>query len=391
MLFPLILIQVKKFVHLADSVILATGGHTRIWKRSSSRINENTGDGIHLALKAGCELVDMEMVQFHPTGMVLPEQLAGTLVTEAVRGEGGKLINSLGERFMSKYDEERMELSTRDKVAIANYKEITEGRATKNGGVFLDISHKDKKFILSKLPRIYRQFIETQMLDITKSPMEVAPTAHYSMGGIVVIPENHFTGIEGLFACGEVTGGLHGANRLGGNSLAEILVFGKRAGNGASNHSKNLKTHIRSMEVIMRANDNFDEKIKNGNEISKKLELELHNIMWEYCGVIREEKKIKLGLEKINKLKERSKNIDVQIDKGGSTEDLISVHNIESSIICANATLMSALERRESRGSHQRADFPNINNSEKYNIKIRLNGQNNFIIRKFRVRKLLMI
>lgn len=372
----------EKFVHLADSVILATGGHTRIWKRSSSRINENNGDGIHLALKAGCELVDMEMVQFHPTGMVLPEQLAGTLVTEAVRGEGGRLINNLGERFMVKYDQERMELSTRDKVALANYKEIVEGRATKNGGVFLDISHKDKNFILSKLPRIYRQFIESQMLDITKSPMEVAPTAHYSMGGVVVNPEDHFTGIQGLYACGEVAGGLHGANRLGGNSLAEILIFGKRAGNAASNYSRNLKNHIRSMEAINKAEENFDAKIKNGNEISKKLEFELRDIMWEYCGVIRDENKIKLGLEKIDEIKKRSKNIDIQLDIEGSTEDLISAHNIESSIVCANVTLLSALERRESRGSHQRADFPNINESEKYNIKVRLDSKNIFTIKR---------
>ena len=220
----------ERTVHFADAVILCTGGHTRLWKKSSSRKNENTGDGYYLGLKGGCKLIDMEMVQFHPSGMVLPEEIEGTLVTEAVRGEGGKLINNKGERFMKEYDPERMELSTRDRVAIANYTEIIEGRGTKNGGVFLDISHKSKDFIIEKLPSIYRQFLEAQMLDISKSPMEVAPTAHYSMGGILVNPESLSTSVLGLFAAGEVAGGLHGANRLGGNSLAEILIFGKRAG-----------------------------------------------------------------------------------------------------------------------------------------------------------------
>ena len=216
-------------VFLSDSVVLAAGGHTRIWRRSSSRRDENTGDAMRLALNAGCRLSDMEMVQFHPTGMVHPESLAGTLVTEAVRGEGGRLTNSLGERYMENYDSVRMELSTRDRVALANYTEISEGRGTENNGVFLDISHVGKEIILEKLPRMYRQFMESQMLDISKHPMEVAPTAHYSMGGVMVDPETHSTGVNGLYAAGECTSGVHGANRLGGNSLAEILVFGKIA------------------------------------------------------------------------------------------------------------------------------------------------------------------
>ena len=224
----------ERTVYLADSIILAAGGHTRIWRKSSSRRNENTGDGFYLGLKSGCKLTDMELVQFHPTGMVIPESIAGTLVTEAVRGEGGHLINNKGERFMKNYDRERMELSTRDRVAMANYTEIIEGRGTANGGVFLDISHKSKEFIINKLPRMYRQFLDTLMIDISKSPMEVSPTAHYSMGGIVVNPDTHSTGVDGLYAAGEVTGGLHGANRLGGNSLAEILIFGKRAGYAAA-------------------------------------------------------------------------------------------------------------------------------------------------------------
>ena len=236
----------ERTVFLADSVILAAGGHTRIWRKSSSRRNENTGDGFYLSLKAGCSLQDMELVQFHPTGMVIPEEMAGTLVTEAVRGEGGRLINGNGERFMENYDPERMELSTRDKVAMANYTEIIEGRGTPNNGVYLDISHKSKDLIIEKLPRMYRQFLDTLMIDISKKPMEVSPTAHYSMGGVIVDSDTHKTNIEGLYAAGEVAGGLHGANRLGGNSLAEILIFGRRAGRSASERSKNIDVQYRS-------------------------------------------------------------------------------------------------------------------------------------------------
>ncbi len=172
----------EKTIHYADAVVLCTGGHTRLWRNSSSRKFENFGDGYFLGLKSGCELLDMEMVQFHPTGMVLPKEYSGTLVTEAVRGEGGILVNNIGDRFMKKYDQKRMELSTRDRVAIANYTEIVEGRGTRNGAVYLDISHQSKDFILSKIPKIYRQFVDLQLLDISKEPMEVAPTAYYSMG-----------------------------------------------------------------------------------------------------------------------------------------------------------------------------------------------------------------
>src|SRR5437016_11622509 len=228
------LVSGERTVFEADAVILATGGHTRIWRRSSSRRDENFGEGMFLALQAGCRLRDMELVQFHPTGMVSPEEAAGVLVTEAVRGEGGRLLNVRGQRFMSRYDAERMELSTRDRVALANYTEIAEGRGGPNGGVFLDVSHVPKEIIVTKLPRMYRQFIEYQMLDISREPMEVAPTAHYSMGGIVVEPETHATEVVGLYAAGECTAGLHGANRLGGNSLAETIVFGKRAGVAAA-------------------------------------------------------------------------------------------------------------------------------------------------------------
>ena len=189
---------------------------------------------MRLAADAGCRLRDMELVQFHPTGMITPEESAGTLVTEAVRGEGGVLRNADGERFMERYDPERLELSTRDRVALANYTEIAEGRGTPRGGVLLDVTHLDRETILERLPRMYRQFVDVAMLDITATPMEVAPTAHYSMGGVVgATRETHATDVEGLYAVGECATGLHGANRLGGNSLAECLVFGRIVGGEA--------------------------------------------------------------------------------------------------------------------------------------------------------------
>ena len=361
----------ERTVYLADSVIIAAGGHTRLWRKSSSRRNENTGDGFYLGLKAGCKLSDMEMVQFHPTGMVIPEDMAGTLVTEAVRGEGGKLLNSDGERFMEKYDKERMELSTRDRVAMANYTEIVEGRGSPNGGVFLDISHKGKDFIIEKLPRMYRQFLDTLMIDISKSPMEVSPTAHYSMGGIVVSPKEHWTGVEGLFAAGEVTAGLHGANRLGGNSLAEILIFGKRAGAAASKRSEEINTHIRSKKIIEKAHENLNSSIKNGSEVARPLQRALRNIMWENGGVVKNEEKLNEGLKKIEDLKEASKNLDVRPDSEGY-QDLMLAFDLEASIVSSEATLLSALNRRESRGAHQREDFPEIVKDENVNIRIEL-------------------
>lgn len=361
----------ERTVFIADSVILAAGGHTRIWRKSSSRRNENTGDGYYLGLKAGCTLTDMELVQFHPTGMVIPEELSGALVTEAVRGEGGYLKNSLGERFMSNYDPERMELSTRDRVAMANYTEIQEGRASKNGGVYLDISHKSKDFIIEKLPRMYRQFLDTLMIDISKQPMEVAPTAHYSMGGIAVHADDHFTGIEGLYAAGEVTGGLHGANRLGGNSLAEILIFGKRAGKYAAERSVNMDVQYRSRKVIQNAHDKIDSLIKNGSEVARPLQRELRNIMWENCGVVRSGEHLDKGMNRLDDLERASEKLDVRPDSEGY-EDLMLAFDLEGSIMSAKATIMGAQERKESRGAHQRSDYLNIDPALKLNFTTRL-------------------
>ena len=229
------------------------------------------------------------MVQFHPTGMVAPEEMAGTLVTEAVRGEGGRLYNNQRERFMERYDAERMELSARDRVALANYTEIIEGRAGPHGGVFLDISHRSKDDILKKLPRMYRQFMESQMLDISRDPMEVAPTAHYSMGGLVVEPDTHATVVEGLYAAGEVTSGVHGANRLGGNSLVETLVFGRRAGDAAAAYSQAIPAQLRDPQTLRQAHDELNEITREGDQLARPLQRELRNNMWENCGVVRDE------------------------------------------------------------------------------------------------------
>ena len=368
----------ERTVYLADSVVLAAGGHTRIWRRSSSRRDENTGDAMRLALQAGCHLADMEMVQFHPTGMVYPETLAGTLVTEAVRGEGGHLINAEGERYMEKYDPKRMELSTRDRVALANYTEILEGRGTKNNGVYLDVSHIGKDEILEKLPRMYRQFMESQMLDISKSPMEVAPTAHYSMGGIVVDAESHSTSVKGLYAAGECTSGVHGANRLGGNSLAEILVFGKISGEEAAKFSSNLDIQKRNREIIKEANEELDGLTKKGDELARPLQRAVRDIMWKHCGVVRSGDSLKTGLDELMKIKELSTNVDVRPNAEGFS-DLAIALDLLGSIDSAEATVRCAIERTESRGAHQRSDYKDMSATQNVNYLIHSENGNQVI------------
>ena len=228
-------------VFKAKSIVIATGGIGKAW-RVTSNSWEYTGDGMALAYEAGAELMDMEFVQFHPTGMVWPPGVQGILVTEAVRGEGGILRNKVGERFMEKYDPKRMELSTRDVVARSIYTEVKEGRGTEHGGAYLDISHKPAEYVKKKLPSMYHQFKEPADVDITKGPMEVGPTCHYMMGGIRVDAETAQSTVPGLFAAGEAAAGLHGANRLGGNSLSDLLVFGRRAGLAAAQHAKRSST-----------------------------------------------------------------------------------------------------------------------------------------------------
>jgi succinate dehydrogenase / fumarate reductase, flavoprotein subunit len=231
-------IEKKEFVTVeCKSLILAAGGYTRVYAVSSSRTFENYGEGIALAYEVGVDLVDMEMVQFHPTGMVWPQKAEGTLATEAIRGEGGILLNSKGERFMQNYDPERMELGPRDVVARAAYNEIISGRGTEHGGVWLDVTHLRKEVIQERLTTMYEQFQKLDGIDISKEKMEVGPTAHYSMGGVVVDIKCR-TKIRGLFAVGEVISQIHGANRLGGNSLLDTVVFGKIAGSQAAKLAK---------------------------------------------------------------------------------------------------------------------------------------------------------
>jgi succinate dehydrogenase / fumarate reductase, flavoprotein subunit len=298
--------------------------------------------------------------------------MAGTLVTEAVRGEGGRLFNSLGERFMERYDPQRMELSTRDRVALANYTEIIEGRAGPNGGIFLDISHRDKKTIIEKLPRMYRQFMESLILDISRQPMEVAPTAHYSMGGVVVEPETHATSVVGLYAAGEVTSGVHGANRLGGNSLVETLVFGRRAGESAAEYSHGLQVQLRNRQAIDAAHDELNRITREGNELARPLQRAIRNNMWENCGVVRDEQRLRLGLQQLAEIRESTEQVDVRPSSEGY-KDLALALDLRGSLVAAEATLRCALERRESRGAQQRSDYPEQDPSLLVNFTIRLN------------------
>ena len=357
----------ERTVHLADAVILATGGHTRIWRRSSSRRDENYGDGMSMALDAGCRLMDMELVQFHPTGMVFPEEAAGTLVTEAVRGEGGRLFNALGERFMEPYDPVRLELSTRDRVALANYTEIIEGRGSPHGGVFLDISHLGKDLIVERLPRMYRQFVEWQMLDISREPMEVAPTAHYTMGGIVVDPETHATNVSGLYAAGECVGGLHGANRLGGNSLGEALISGRRAGEAAAAFGLGSEVLARSRHAIDEGLDDLDALTRPGSELARPLQRRLRDLMWERCGVVRDEGGLRAGMSELEGIRGAATDVDVRPGAEGWT-DLALALDLRAGLAVAESTLRGAIERRESRGAHIRSDFPDLDPALQVNL-----------------------
>ena len=348
----------RRWIIVADAVILAAGGHTRIWRRSSSRRDENTGDAMRLAVEAGCRLRDMEFVQFHPTGMVFPEESAGTLVTEAVRGEGGILRNAVGERFMERYDPERLELSARDRVALANYTEIAEGRGTEHGGVLLDISHVDRNTVLRRLPRMYRQFIDLAMLDITSTAMEVAPTAHYSMGGVRVDAETHATDVEGLYAVGECATGVHGANRLGGNSLTECVVFGRIVGSEAARWSGKLDVQVRDRAAIAVAREEVDELLAGrGEEFARPLQRAVRDLMSECCGVVRSEKGLRAGLTRLDEVGARARGMEVRPDIAGY-DDLAHAFDLKGSLLAARATLECALERRETRGSHNRVDFP---------------------------------
>ncbi|MGO1412935.1 MAG: FAD-binding protein [Microbacterium gubbeenense] len=346
----------------ADAVILAAGGHTRIWRNTSSRRDENTGDSFRLAALAGARIRDAELVQFHPSGILEPTDAAGTLVSEAARGEGGILRNALGERFMERYDPERMELSTRDRVALASFTEIAEGRGTANGGVLLDVSHLPREQILDKLPRVYRTLIDLQMLDITEQPIEIAPTAHYSMGGVWVRADDHGTGVDGLYAIGEASSGLHGANRLGGNSLIELLVYGRITGEEASDYVRGLTDVRRDPAAIAEARAEVSGLLAADSdgaraETPRRLQRALRDLMTEYAGVVRNERGLVAGLEKLAVLEERATRITAHPDIAGF-DDVAHAFDLYGSLLAARATLECALERRETRGCHNRSDFP---------------------------------
>ncbi|PPF75536.1 succinate dehydrogenase [Pseudoclavibacter sp. RFBG4] len=352
----------------ADSVILAAGGHNRIWRRTSSRRDENTGDSFRLAVEAGGRLRDPELVQFHPSGIIEPENAAGTLVSEAARGEGGILTNGLGERFMERYDPERMELSTRDRVALAAYTEIKEGRGTANGGVWLDVSHLPRETIMNRLPRIYQQMLDLQMLDITVSPIEIAPTAHYSMGGVWVRPDDHGTDVDGLYAIGEASSGLHGANRLGGNSLIELLVFGRIVGRAAVAHSEGLDAQLRSPAAVAQARGEIDELLSaDGRENVRALQRAIRDTMTEYAGVVRDEEGLKAGIAALDVIEARMEDVGIHPDIAGF-QDLAHAFDLKSSALAARATLEAALERRETRGCHNRSDFPELDPAMQVNL-----------------------
>lgn len=363
----------KFLVLKAKSVVLAMGGYSRLYSASSSRGFENMGFGCYLALKNGLELVDMEMVQFHPTGMTWPKSAVGKLVTEAVRSEGAKLFNEKGERFMEKYSPKMLELSARDVVARAIFMEVLAGRGTKNRGAWLDVTHVPKDQILKRLPDTYKQFLRFQKLDISKNRMEVSPTAHYSMGGIVVDPGDCSTKLNGLFAAGEVTGGLHGGNRLGGNSLAETIVFGRIAGVSASDFAKQnpaVKTDEKQIEKSRKEVEAF---FKNGDLKPQAVRKQLQELMWECAGVIREEKTLKSGLKKLGELKKSLKKIMISpvLKKNA---DLVAALDTTSLVFIAETVLKSALMRKESRAAHYRSDFNKTLAEWKANIFCKLQG-----------------
>jgi len=349
--------QGRFVVFKAKSVVLATGGIGKAW-RITSNSWEYTGDGMALAYDAGAELLDMEFVQFHPTGMVWPPGVQGILVTEAVRGEGGVLKNRLGERFMERYDPDKMELSTRDVVARAIYTEVREGRGTEHGGAFLDISQKPAEYVKRKLPSMYHQFLELADVDITKGPMEVGPTCHYMMGGVRVDAETAQTTVPGLYAAGEVAAGLHGANRLGGNSLSDLLVFGRRAGLAAAENAARVQAPASRPEEIedaVREMLAFFERPEG--ESPYAIHRDLAEAMQNLVGIFRNAEDLEKGLEKIRELSERASRVRVE----GSRLFNPGWHlarDLRSMLTVTEAVARSALVRTESRGAHSRTDYP---------------------------------
>jgi succinate dehydrogenase flavoprotein subunit len=349
--------QGRFVVFKAKSVVMATGGIGKAWPITSNSW-EYTGDGMALAYEAGAELMDLEFVQFHPTGMVWPPGVQGILVTEAVRGEGGILRNSKGERFMEKYDPKRMELSTRDVVARSIYTEVKEGRGTEHGGAYLDISHKPAEYVKKKLPSMYHQFKELADVDITKGPMEVGPTCHYVMGGIRVDGDTAQTTLPGLFAAGECAAGLHGANRLGGNSLSDLLVFGRRAGLAAAKHAKEVSSPtIDPVQVDAAEKYALEPFQRQHGESPYAIHRDLQKTMQSLVGIFRTRTDVEQALVELGQLNERYKLVSVEGSRMFNPGWHLAL-DLHSMLKISEAVAKCALVREESRGAHSRIDFP---------------------------------
>ena len=337
----------------AKATILASGGAGQLYPVTSNTFQKN-GDGYAISYRAGAQLIDMEQIQFHPTGMVAPESKKGVLVTEAVRAEGGKLINKDGERFMSKYAPEKMELATRDVVARSIYQEIIEGRGTENGGVYLDISHLDDDYIDEKLETMVLQF-ENVGVDIKHGPIEVAPTAHHFMGGLKIKPDAS-TSLKNLFGAGEVCGGVHGANRLGGNALADTQVFGKIAGESAAKAASEceLKTND---EMVSQEASRIEGLIKKGSIKPQEFKNRIKNLMWEKVAIVREEKTLNEALGQLQDMQKELDKLDIS-DKKQYNDELVTALEVINMVEICILSVKSAILRRESRGAHFRSDFP---------------------------------
>ncbi len=367
--------QGRFVVFKAKSVIICTGGIGKAWKITSNSW-EYTGDGMALAYDAGAELMDMEFVQFHPTGMVWPPGVQGILVTEAVRGEGGVLRNKDGERFMQRYDPKKLDLSTRDVVARSIYTEVREGRGTPHGGAFLDISHKPAEYVKRKLPSMYHQFLELADVDITKGPMEVGPTCHYMMGGIRVDAETTQSSVSGLFAAGEAAAGLHGANRLGGNSLSDLLVFGRRAGLAAAEHAKRSESPaVDGSQIEESVRQLLAPFERPDGDSPYAIHEDLQGTMQGLVGIFRDEEDLHRALAELDQLKARAARVRVE----GSRLFNPGWHlawDLHSMLTVAEAVTRSALARRESRGAHSRIDYPGLDDAwgKKHNVVVKKAG-----------------
>ena len=377
----------------ARAIVLATGGIGKAYEVTSNSW-EYSGDGHALAYLAGAELIDMEFVQFHPTGMVWPPGVRGLLVTEAVRGEGGILRNKNGERFMWNYlpedrrheyaatDEEATrwvealsagrqtdarrppELSTRDNVARAIYTEVREGRGSPHGGVFLDISYLPAELVRRKLPSMYDQFKELADVDITRGPMEVGPTTHYAMGGIRVAAESGATTRPGLFAAGEVAGGMHGANRLGGNSLSDLLVFGNRAGAAAATEAASLPAmpHLNPIQIRAAADELGDPLGRPTGEDPYRIQADLQPMMQSLVGIFRTESDLDEAIAKIGALQERWTRVRVEGGRAYNPGWNLAFE-LRNSLVVSEAIARSARQRTESRGAHSRLDYPDLDDA----------------------------